>query len=55
MPRLPPLDGSEVRSALAPSPNGGGKCYSETAGKPVGTPTCDMVKSYGWVYVWEAQ
>ena len=25
MPRLPPLDGSEVRSALAPSPNGGGR------------------------------
>ena len=25
MPRLPPLYGSEVRSALAPSPNGGGR------------------------------
>jgi len=35
-----------------PAPNGGGKCYTETGGHPVGTPTCDNVKSYGWVYVW---
>jgi hypothetical protein len=36
----------------APAPNGGGKCYSQTDGKPVGNPTCDHVKSYAWVYVW---
>jgi len=36
----------------APAPNGGGKCFSLSAGKPVGNPTCDHVMSYGWVYVW---
>ena len=36
----------------APAPNGGGKCFSETEGKPEGTPTCDHVKSYAWVIVW---
>ena len=37
-----------------PAPNGGGKCYTDVGGHPVGTrtPTCDNVKSYGWVYVW---
>ena len=39
-------------SLLARSPNGGGKCYSLTEGRPVGTPTCEHVRSYGWVYVW---
>eukprot|EP00656_Telonema_subtile_P053646 TRINITY_DN7822_c0_g1_i3.p1 TRINITY_DN7822_c0_g1~~TRINITY_DN7822_c0_g1_i3.p1 ORF type:complete len:480 (-),score=120.61 TRINITY_DN7822_c0_g1_i3:112-1551(-) len=28
------------------------KCYTETGGAAVGTPTCDNVRSYGWVYVW---
>ncbi len=36
----------------APAPNGGGKCYSLTEGKPVGSPTCENVISYGWVYTW---
>ena len=41
------------------APNGGSKCYCEhpghaghCGGATIGTPTCDMVKSYGWVYVW---
>jgi len=34
------------------SPNGGGKCFSLTKGKPVGNPQCEHVRSYGWVYVW---
>jgi hypothetical protein len=34
------------------APNGGNKCYSEAADKPVGKPRCDWVDSYGWVYVW---
>ena len=34
MPRLPPLDGTEVRSALAPSPNGGGRSQLTNCGQP---------------------
>ena len=28
------------------------KCYTEDVGNTVGTPTCDNVKSYAWVYHW---
>lgn len=36
----------------AASPNGGHKCFSLTEGGVIGTPVCENVKSYGWVYVW---
>jgi hypothetical protein len=29
-----------------------GKCYTESGGTVVGSPTCDRVISYAWVYVW---
>jgi len=29
-----------------------GKCYTQTGGRTVGTPTCDHVVSYAWVYTW---
>eukprot|EP00040_Diaphanoeca_grandis_P001086 m.17442 g.17442 ORF g.17442 m.17442 type:complete len:482 (-) comp11512_c0_seq1:40-1485(-) len=34
--------------------NGGGKCFTQdpSQGHPVGSPTCDNVISYAWVYVW---
>lgn len=39
---------------LGPAGNGGDKCFTqETGGHPVGTPTCDNVVSYAWVYVWD--
>jgi hypothetical protein len=33
---------------------GVGKCYTEHGGNVVGTPTCDRVDSYAWVYRWKA-
>lgn len=42
-----------------PEPNGGNKCFHQAGGTPggvpVGTPTCDHVISYGWVYTWPTQ
>jgi len=32
-----------------------GKCYTESGGVIVGSPTCDRVQSYAWVYVWPAK
>ena len=37
---------------IAAAPNGGNKCFSEATSHPVGSPTCDWVESYAWVYVW---
>jgi hypothetical protein len=34
---------------------GVGKCYTQTGGTTVGSPTCDWVQSYAWVYTWENQ
>eukprot|EP00041_Stephanoeca_diplocostata_P013928 m.249343 g.249343 ORF g.249343 m.249343 type:complete len:445 (-) comp19517_c0_seq1:240-1574(-) len=34
------------------APDGGGKCYTQTGGPPVGNPVCEHVISYAWVYVW---
>ena len=31
---------------------GVGKCYTQSGGNIVGSPTCDWVQSYAWVYVW---
>ncbi len=31
---------------------GVGKCYTQSGGNVVGSPTCEWVQSYAWVYVW---
>jgi hypothetical protein len=36
---------------VSPEP-GVGKCYTESGGNVVGSPTCDWVQTYAWVYVW---
>lgn len=40
------------RCGDALSAHTGLKCYTESGGLPVGTPTCDNVISYAWVYTW---
>jgi hypothetical protein len=40
------------RCGDAVSEKTGLKCYTPTGGKVVGSPTCDSVVSYAWVYEW---